>query len=82
MCGYQLANTGVHNTTIGWHMGLDPYRNRHTGQRGLGAQVLGGKDRLDLLQKHGGRGGSDQGVLGGERNKVLLLLLGHWRGAR
>lgn len=63
-------------------MCLDPYRDQHTRHRGLGAKVLGGKDRLDLLQKHGGGGGAMKGVLGGDRYNVLLLLLGQGRGAR
>lgn len=53
-------------------MCLDPHRNQHSRQGGLGAQVLGGKDWLDLLQRHGGGGGAGQGVLGGKRGKVLL----------
>lgn len=67
--GYQLAHIGVHNTTERWHMGLDPHRNMHTRPSGLGAQVLGSKDRLDLLQKHGGGGG-------GVRAKAMRVLLG------
>lgn len=82
MSSYQLANTGIHNTTKRWHICLDPYRDQQTRHRGLGTKVLGGKDRLDLLQKHRGGGGAGKGVLGGERYKVLLLLLGQGRGAR
>lgn len=63
-------------------MGMDPHRNQHTGHGGLGAQILGGKHRLNLLQKNGAGGGAGQGVLGGERDKVLLLLLGQGRCAR
>lgn len=82
MSSYQLANTSVHNTTKCWHMCLDPYGDQHTRQRGLGARVLSGKDRLDLLQKHGGGSGAGNRVLGGERSEVLLLLLGHGGGTR
>lgn len=48
-------------------MGLDAHRNQQARQGGVGAEVLGGKDGLDLLQQQGGRGGAGTGVDVGAR---------------
>lgn len=61
-------------------MCLDTYRDQNTRHRHLGAKVLCGKDRLDLLKKQRGGGGAWRGVLGGEGYKVLLPVLRQGRG--
>ena len=45
-----LRNTCVRNTSVGWHVSLDPDWDPEAGrQGGLGACILGGEDRLALL---------------------------------